>query len=98
MQDTRLPSGDVPAGIFVTLRVGAANRDPSVFADPDALDIARKPNNHVSFGQGAHACSGMKVAGMEARVANGALLQRFPSRALAAAPNGPPPRCPRTGR
>ena len=49
----------LPAGAFVTLGVGAANRDPAQFASPDRLDVARKPNLHVAFGHGAHACAGM---------------------------------------
>jgi cytochrome P450 len=81
-----LPSGELPAGTFVTLGIGAANRDPAVFRDPDTLDIARKPNNHLAFGQGAHACSGMSVARLEARIAIGALLQRFPAMVLAGTP------------
>ena len=77
---------DLPSGCFVTLGVGAANRDPLVFDQPDALDIARKPNNHLAFGQGAHACSGMNVARLEARVAIGRLLLRYPRLALAGTP------------
>ncbi len=77
---------ELPAGAFVTLGVGAANRDPAQFADPDRLDIARKPNHHVAFGHGAHACSGMNVARLEARIALGALARRFPRLALARAP------------
>ena len=83
-----LGSHELPAGDFVTLGVGAANRDPAQFADPDALDIARKPNLHVAFGHGAHACAGMNVARLEARIAIGALVARFPR--LDAA--GPPQR------
>ena len=83
-----LGSRELPAGDFVTLGVGAANRDPAQFADPDALDIARKPNLHVAFGHGAHACAGMNVARLEARIAIGALVARFPR--LGAA--GPPQR------
>ncbi len=75
----QLPSGELPAGTFVTLGIGAANRDPEVFHQPDQLDVARKPNPHLAFGQGAHACSGMSVARLEARVAIAALLQRFPA-------------------
>jgi cytochrome P450 len=67
-----------PAGTFVTLCIGAANRDPAAFDDPDRLDLARKPNNHLAFGQGAHACSGMNVARLEARIAIGRLLARYP--------------------
>ncbi len=73
-----LSDRELPAGTFVTLAIGAANRDPAEFADPHRLDIARKPNNHLAFGQGAHACSGMNVARMEGRVALGALFRRFP--------------------
>ncbi len=73
------------AGSFVTLGLGAANRDPAVFADPDRLDVARKPNPHLAFGQGAHACSGMNVARLEARVALGGLARRYPGLQLAGA-------------
>ena len=73
-----LPSGTVPAGTFVTLAIGGANRDPAVFAEPDRLDVSRRPNPHVAFGHGAHACAGMNVARLEARVAIGRLLARFP--------------------
>jgi len=66
-----------PAGTLITLGIGAANHDPAVFERPQKLDIARKPNNHLAFGQGAHACSGMNVARLEARIAIGRLLQRF---------------------
>ena len=75
-----------PAGTFVTLCIGAANRDPEVFDDPDRLDLTRKPNNHLAFGQGAHACSGMNVARLEARIAIGRLLARYPRIAAAGTP------------
>lgn len=81
----------VAAGSFLTLGVGAANRDPAVFAGPDVLDIGRKPNHHVAFGHGAHACAGMNVARLEARIAIGRLVQRFPKLDLA----GPALRDPR---
>jgi cytochrome P450 len=77
---------ELPAGAFVTLGVGAANRDPAQFALPDRLDIARKPNLHVAFGHGAHACAGMNVARLEARIAMGELTRRFPRIELAGAP------------
>ena len=69
---------EIAAGTFITLAIGAANRDPAAFADPDRLDLGRKPNNHLAFGQGAHACSGMNVARLEARIAIGRLLARYP--------------------
>jgi cytochrome P450 len=69
----------LPAGCFVTLAIGAANRDPAEFDQPERLDIARRPNNHLAFGQGAHACSGMNVARLEGRIAIGRLLARYPA-------------------
>ena len=69
----------IPKGAFLTLGVGAANRDPDQFNQPDRLDIGRSPNNHVAFGQGHHACSGMNVARLEGRIAFNALVRRFPS-------------------
>jgi cytochrome P450 len=86
-----LPSATLPAGDFITLAIGAANRDPAAFDAPDTLDIARKPNLHLAFGHGAHACAGMNVARLEARIAIGALARRFPGLAL----DGPPERDPR---
>ncbi|MFM8547376.1 MAG: cytochrome P450 [Betaproteobacteria bacterium] len=68
----------LPEGTFITLAVGAANRDPEVFDKPHQLDIGRRPNPQLAFGHGAHACAGMSVARMEARVAIGRLLARFP--------------------
>ncbi len=75
-----------PSGTFLTIGVGAANRDPAQFPDPDRLDVGRKPNRHVAFGHGDHACAGMNVARMEARIAFGRLLARFPKIDLAGAP------------
>jgi cytochrome P450 len=75
-----------PIGTFITLGVGAANRDPAQFPDPDRLDVGRKPNRHVAFGHGDHACAGMNVARMEARIAFGRLLARFPRIDLAGVP------------
>lgn len=69
----------LPAGTFITLGVGAANRDPEIFANPHCLDIGRRPNPQLAFGHGAHACAGMSVARLEARVAIGRLVARFPS-------------------
>ena len=63
----------------VTLCIGAANRDPAQFANPDALDIARAPNRHVAFGSGIHQCVGMGLGRLEARIAIGRFLARFPN-------------------
>ena len=74
------------AGTLVTLCVGAANRDPSQFPDPHAFDVGRRPNRHLAFGHGDHACAGMNVARMEGRIAVGRLLERFPRIALGSEP------------
>ena len=76
----------VPAGDFLTLGIGAANHDPAVFHQPGVLDLARKPNPHLAFGHGAHACAGLNVARLEARIALGALAQRYPRLDLDGAP------------
>ncbi len=68
----------MPAGTLVTLGIGAANRDPAQFPDPDRLDLGRAPNRHLAFIVGIHACAGMWLARMEGRVAIGRLVQRFP--------------------
>jgi cytochrome P450 len=67
----------LPAGALLTLGIGAANRDPSQFADAERFDVGRRPNRHVAFGHGDHACAGMNVARMEARIAFSRLLARF---------------------
>ena len=64
-------------GTYVWLAIGAANRDPDIFGDPDSLDITRKPNRHLAFGGGIHVCAGMSLGRMEASVALDAFIQRF---------------------
>ena len=66
------------AGTLVTLCIGAANRDPAQFPDPDRLDVGRQPNRHLAFGAGIHACAGMSLARIEGQIAIGRLLARFP--------------------
>jgi len=73
-------------GTSITIAIGGANRDPAQFPEPDRFDVGRKPNRHVAFGQGDHACAGMNVARMEGRVAFGRLLARFPKIELAGEP------------
>ena len=68
----------ITAGTPVTLCIGAANRDPAQFPDPDRLDLAREPNRHLAFGLGVHQCAGLAVARLEGRVAITRFLQRFP--------------------
>jgi cytochrome P450 len=68
----------VSAGTPVTLCIGAANRDPAVFPDPDRLDVTRWPNRHVAFGFGVHQCAGLAVARLEGQIAISRFLRRFP--------------------
>ncbi|MBS0366118.1 MAG: cytochrome P450 [Proteobacteria bacterium] len=69
---------DFAPGDYLTLCIGAANRDPAEFARPDEFDIARKPNRHLAFAAGAHACAGMAVARLEGQIALTRALQRLP--------------------
>jgi hypothetical protein len=76
----------LPADTLITLCIGAANRDPGQFPDPDRVDVGRTPNRHLAFITGIHACAGMWLARMEGRVAIGRLVARFPEMRLAGAP------------
>jgi cytochrome P450 len=73
-------------GTPVTLCIGAANRDPAQFADPERFDIARTPNRHLAFATGAHQCAGMALARLEGAVAISRFLKRFPDYALKGEP------------
>ena len=72
-----------PRGTLVLGLLGAANRDPSQFAEPDRLDLGRDQPRHLAFGAGIHYCLGASLARLEAQVAIGALLRRFPALTLA---------------
>ena len=72
----------MPAGTPVTLCIGAANRDPAQFHDPEVFDIARTPNRHLAFATGAHQCAGMALARLEGAIAISRFLARFPNYAL----------------
>ncbi|MFN3957057.1 MAG: cytochrome P450 [Tepidimonas ignava] len=76
----------LPEGALVTLCIGAANRDPAVFADPERLDLTRSDNRHLAFGFGVHQCAGLSLARLEGRIAIGRFLARFPRYALSAPP------------
>src|SRR5215212_2554270 len=80
--------GDVTLapGTLVTLCIGAANRDPQQFPDPETLDVGRTPNRHLAFGTGAHQCAGMALARLEGAIAISRFLARFPAYALDGAP------------
>lgn len=70
----RLSRGDQ---VFAVL--GSANRDPAVFDAPDRLVLERRPNPHLAFGAGAHACLGAPLARLEAQIAIAGFVRRFPS-------------------
>ena len=73
-------------GTPVTLCIGAANRDPLQFTDPETLDVGRTPNRHLAFGTGAHQCAGMALARLEGAIAISRFLARFPDYRLNGAP------------
>lgn len=77
-EDAEIGGSAVAAGTILTLCIGAANRDPAVFPEPDRFDITRSPNPHLAFGAGIHTCAGLNVARLEAQVAVLSLVQRFP--------------------
>jgi len=76
----------LPPDARITMCIGAANRDPAQFPDPDRLDITRDPNKHIAFGFGIHTCAGMNLARLEARVPLAGFLARFPDCTLAGEP------------
>jgi hypothetical protein len=76
----------LPAGTPVTLCIGAANRDPGQFPDPENFDVGRTPNRHLAFASGPHQCAGMALARLEGAIAISRFLARFPGYALSAPP------------
>ena len=84
--ETELGGERYPTGTQITICIGAANRDPDQFPDPDRFDIGRQPNRHLAFASGIHQCVGMAVARLEGRIALQRFLQRFPDYAPAGEP------------
>ena len=81
--DVELHGHQIARGDQVIIIRGAANRDPSVFADPDRLDLSRSPNRHIAFDGGIHFCLGAALARLEGRIAFAALTSRTKSIELA---------------
>ena len=77
---------ELDAGERVVAYLGAGNRDPRQFAEPERLDLARADNAPLSFGGGIHYCLGAPLARLEAQIAFPALLRRFPKLELAGEP------------
>ena len=78
-QDVELGGKHIGRGQLVAQMLGAANRDPAVFPDPDRLDITRRSGRHIAFGYGIHFCIGAPLARIEASIAFNSLLRRFPA-------------------
>ena len=93
--DFEVGSQAVATGQTLFLLLGAANRDPRAFVDPDRFDIARTHNHHVAYGHGIHYCLGAALARQETRAALEGLLARWPR--LALAPGARPRRRPNFG-
>jgi len=86
-EDFELAGCRIKKGDQVAALIGAANRDPEIFPDPDVFDIRRSPNRHLAFGNGPHFCMGASLARLEARVAFRMLLERFAEVRVAASDN-----------
>jgi cytochrome P450 len=81
--DLDLAGHRLERGTMVVAALGAANRDPAQFPDPDRLDVTRRDVRHISFGYGIHFCLGAPLARLEGQLALGTLLRRAPGLALA---------------
>ncbi|HLL73176.1 MAG TPA: cytochrome P450, partial [Pyrinomonadaceae bacterium] len=86
-EDVTLHGVTIPRGEMTLGVIGSANRDETVFENPNALNITREPNRHLSFGQGIHFCLGAPLARMEAQIAVNTLLSRMPDLRLKVSPN-----------
>ena len=86
-EDVTVGGKALKAGQLVLLLLGAANRDPAQFAEPDRLDVGRQDNKHVAFGMGPHFCLGAPLARLEGRIVLQTLLRRLPGLRL----DGPEP-------
>ncbi|MGF6883653.1 cytochrome P450 [Nocardia sp. GAS34] len=81
-EPVRIAGIDIPEGEFVLVALGAANRDPARFADPENLDLAGETAGHLAFGHGIHYCVGAPLARLEADIAFRGLVQRFPDMSM----------------
>jgi cytochrome P450 len=86
LEDVEYDGLRLKKGEMVGLLLGAANRDPERFVEPDRFDARRTPNPHVSFGAGIHFCLGAPLARLELNVALPILFERLPGLRLKDAP------------
>ncbi len=86
LKDTQIGGVVIAAGSLLTLCIGAANRDPAQFEQPNQLQLERPNNRHLAFGLGIHQCAGMSLARLEGRIAIDRFLQRFPNYRLTEPP------------
>ena len=86
LEDFELHGQQIPKGAELGLLFGSANRDPGVFDRPDALEVDREPNPHLTFGAGVHFCLGAPLARLELETSFGTLLRRLPEMELVEAP------------
>jgi cytochrome P450 len=84
--DTSIGGQRIAPGQAVISVMGAANRDPQRFADPDRLDLARPDNRHLAFGWAGHFCFGAPLARVEAHIAFETMLRRLPDLHLRSGP------------
>lgn len=82
-EDYQLHGVTIPQGIAVLPAILSANRDEAAFENPNQLDVTRKPNKHLAFGQSIHYCLGAPLARLEGKIAFCALLERSPNLRLA---------------
>jgi pimeloyl-[acyl-carrier protein] synthase len=82
-EDVAIAGRTIAKGELVMPFIGAADRDPAQFPDPDRLDIARTDNRHIAFGWGIHFCLGAPLARLEGQIALNTLVRRLPKLALA---------------
>ncbi len=82
VDDVEIRGTTIRRGELVHLLLASANRDPEHFQEPDRLDIRRRPNRHLAFGHGPHFCLGAPLTRLEAKVALGTLIRRFPNMRL----------------
>jgi pentalenolactone synthase len=83
LEDVEIGGVTVGRGDLVIISEAAANRDPSVFDNPDEFNPERTPNSHIAFGHGPHYCIGQNLARTELRIVLTSLLRRFPQLRLA---------------